>query len=331
MTEWEAVAIRLRRQWAKLPGLIDIRLRRRGDGVACVFVRTRGTAFPKELPATIPVRIGIASLVLPVMWAPETALEQPVEQPKVDPKFTDAMWGGAPPVTDRFLPEYPPLLHRPPLPTGTLPPPVTKHEFQLFLPARDPKLPFWSKPFDLLQCQCLARVGAGSVLISYAVPTDHMITLTGISYSVFGAKVGDRVRFRVSRSLNEQATWDDMVMAPAADAAHQFAFAGHLNPLPLNLIVDHDQSLQVTVTALGGPPYAPVPAATDLQICILLRGWISLINDARDGAPKAYDLGAIGEIAFGDRDVVGQFTDVELAAAVQQVVDANAAETGVKP
>jgi hypothetical protein len=331
MTEWEAVAARLRRQWASIPGLVDVRIRRRKDGVAVVCVRSRGPTFPKGLPATVPARVGITSLILPVMWAP-VADAPPVEVPQHhDIPITDAMWGGAPPVHTRMLTEYPPQLHRPPYPTGELPPPVNTHEFQLFVNARDPKLPFWSRPFDMLQCRCLDHIGVPTLILTFPIPADQMLTLTGISYNVFGAAVYDRLRISVSRNLNEQATWDDMVMSAAADDAHQFAFAGHEVPLPLNVIADHDQSIEVTVTALGGPPYAPIPAPADLQVCVLLRGWISTVNDTRDGAPKSYDLGAISEIAFGNLDVVSDFTDADLAAAVQRVVDENAAETGVSP
>jgi hypothetical protein len=320
MTEWEAVAKRLRQQWANIPGLVDINIRRRKDGVACAFVRTRGLGFPPGLPAAVPVRVGIASLVLPVMWAPVVSPDVPLAKPASDKPMSDAMWGGAPPVTDRMLPDYI-QRGRPPLPTASMPPPVGPQEYQLFLPARDPKLPFWSQPFDLQQCRCVDRIGVMTTILTYDIPTDHMLTLTGISYSAYGLNALDRLRFRVSRSLNEQATWDDMMMAPAADPAHQFAFGGHLDPLPLNVIVDHDQTIEVMVTALGGAPYTPIPTPADLQVCVLLRGWLSLINDTRDGAPKAYDLGGIGEIAFGTLDAVGRFTDGDLAAAVQRVVD----------
>ena len=158
-----------------------------------------------------------------------------------------------------------------------------------------------------------------------------MLTLTGISYNAYGMAAFDRLRFRVSRSLNEQATWDDMMMAPAADSAHQFAMCGHLTPMPLNLIIDRNQTLMVTVTALGGTPYTPIPAPADLQVCVLLRGWISTLNDNRDGAPKNFDNCAITEIALGDLDVVGNFTDAALAASVQQLVDVTAATVGNAP
>jgi hypothetical protein len=332
MTEWEAIASRLRHQWAGVPGIVDVRIRRQRDGSAAVFVRSRSAKFPGGLPAAVAVKVGVHSLVLPVLWAPLVTSEKPVAQVKTDPGITDAMWGGAPPVHDQFLPEVAPRRHRPPMPVGMLPPPVDTHEFQVFLPARDPKLPFWSMPLDLSACLCIDHLATSSPVITFEVPTDQMVTLTGISYTVYGAANNDRLRFSVSRSGNEQARWDDQVMDAAAEGAHQFAFAGHLEPLPLNLIVDHDQMLVVSVTALGGAPYTPSPLdPIDVQVCVLLRGWISTLNDRRDGAPKSYDVGGIGEAAFGDLDVVGRFTDRALAAAVQQVVDAEAAAHGVKP
>jgi hypothetical protein len=329
MTEWEAIAKRLRVTWAKIPGIVDVRIRRRKDGAAAVYVRTRG-GFPRGLPAAVSVKVGITSLVLPVLWAPVVEAP-PVATPQHhDLPITRDMWGGAPPVVDRMLPVIDPI-DVPKIPTGGLPPPVGQPDMEVFLPVRDPRLPFWTKPFDLNQCVCLTRLGVPTMVLSVSIPQDQMLTLTGISYNIFGAAVFDRLRISVSRSLSEQATWDDMVMANAADDAHQFAFSGHLNPMPLNLIVDHDNELTVTVTALGGPPYTPIPTPTNLQVCVLLRGWISLVNDARSGAPKSFDIGVVDEIAFGDRDVVGEFKDAALAAAVQQAVEENAKATGVVP
>jgi hypothetical protein len=331
MSDLIALEAQLSHLWKNVADVIDVRVSANAGGRGpAILLRIRGKVFPKGIPARVTTNIGLHRVVLPVLW-------QSVEAPPPVAKATAtqnkplhrSMWDGAPPVIDRFMPVIRPQPHRPMLETAEMPPAVKTRDFELFLPARDPRLPFWSEPFDLDQCICLDRLALKVPVISYEVPSDHMVTLTGISYSAFGANVGDRITFVVSKSGAEIATWTDMVMSNA-DSAHQFAFAGHINPLPLNAIFDHDQSIDVHVIPLGGPPYNPTTSdITNLQVCVLLRGWTSQINDRREGAPKAYDLGAIGEIAFGYRDPCATFTDAALSAAVQQVVDATAAAGGV--
>lgn len=323
---WQEYTNALRLAWAKLPGLAAVRIVRAKDNRPVVLVIGAAARPPIGLPAVLRAAVGTHRFTLSVLWQQYAPVEKPVAAPTAaqNKPLSRSMWDGAPPVRDRFMPELEIDPHAPIIPMARAAPAAPCNEFQCFIPARDPEIPFWSRAYDDRACVCCGNFGVDNPVITFPVPSDQMLTVRTIAYWAYGVNVGDRLRIRVARSGSQQATWDDQVMSLASDA-NQFAFTGTVQPMPLNVIIDHDQTFTVSVTPLGPPPYNYDPTiASGVQVCVLVGGWVSTLNDRREGAPKSYDLGDITEGAFGDLDVVGDFHDAALARAVKQLINEGA-------
>lgn len=324
MLDPSALERQLRVRWGMLPGIAQVRVRA-VRGAWAILVDGSAATPPRGITSTVSVNVGERQpVVLPVYWRPV-----PAAAPRGIPAATagqpgqpanDQMWAGVPPVVPRDMPMLPPTPPVTPPPMRDLPR-ARLEEYQLFLPARTPELPFWSRPFDLQSCLCCTVYGTQLGVISYAVESAEQLTLRSISYHAQGIPYANAIEVSVDRSGDEQATWRDIMVAPGGNTAKQFAFGSHLTPLPLNLIVDHDQTLNVRVKLLGPSPFnigPPNPA--DAIVCVMLHGWISTLNDPRDGAPRAIDVGDLNDVAQGNLDIVSRFSDGELARGVQLVL-----------
>lgn len=311
-------------RWGNLPGVRGIRVRM-VDGRWSIIVDGHNP-IPQAITATVSVRTGqVRPAILPVLWraVPKAAARQ-IPPPRTDRPLRpadDQMWAGASIVTPRSMPIIDPRSHYM-IPTEMPPPAARLDECQLALSARTPELPFWSQPFDLRECICCANFATPTMVLTYPVESSRQLTLRGISYHAINVPAGHGMEIRVDRSGNTQATWRDLMLTPGGDPAEQFAFAGHLRPMPLNLLVDHDQTVTVTVTLLGPPPFNMPPVfPANAQVCVMLRGWLSMVNDPRDGAPRPIDVGDLNDVAQGSRDLVSDYRDAEMVDAVQRVLN----------
>jgi hypothetical protein len=316
----------LRAKWGKVPGLYRIAVRFYGSSWA-VMLAGPGARAPQGIPPSVTVDLGaFKSTKIPVYWeqVPQAAPRQIpwAPNPQSMKRANAEMWGGAPEVTDRPMAILDPrgnygvrtLEQRTKAPY---------REYQLAGNVRTPELPFWSLPFDLQQCGCFSTFNIDQTIFTYQVPSDEQLTLRGICYSASGIPAGNYIQVRVDRSGDTQAQWQDIMMQPTGDPAFQFAFTGYENPMPFNLLVDHDQSINVTVRLLGIPPFTISPGyPTQAQICLMLRGWTSKLNDRRTGWPRPQDLGDINDAAQGYDDIIGRFHNGALVDAVQQVLSA---------
>lgn len=311
-------------RWGNLPGVQGVRVRQI-DGRWAVVVQGYGDP-PRAITSTVSVRTGQRlPAILPVLWrtVPQASPHR-LPPPRTDQVMlpaNDQMWAGASPVEPRRMPVIDPRDHRT-VPTEMPLPRAPLDEYQLALSARTPELPFWSQPFDLRECVCCENFATPQTVLTYPVESSRQLTLRGISYHAINVPAGHGVEFRVDRSGNTQAMWRDLMVTPAGDPAEQFAFAGHLRPMPLNLLIDHDQTVTVTVSLLGPPPFNMPPVfPANAQVCVMLRGWLSMVNDPRDGAPRPIDVGDLNDVAQGNRDIVSDYRDAQLADAVQRVIN----------
>lgn len=321
---------RLGSKWGAIPGVYSVRVRPH-RGVWSIIVSGPGDKPPRGIPVHVQVDVGERfPKLLPVFWnrvqrASPQNLTPAVSARNMKPA-NEMMWSGVPPVTERPVDLFNP--RRSYEVATTKPNKIAKlDEFQIYLPARTPELPFWSNPYDNEQCICIS---AYNVLVpgwNDVTNATQQLTVRGISYTGYGIPAGSYVRFRVARSGDEQATWDDVMMAPSGNPSNQFAFGSPISPLPMNLLVDHDQTLSVNVQLLGPPPFNIQPGyAVNAQICVEVHGWMSWNNDARNGWPRPQDLGDLNDVAQGYFDIIDDFKDGDLVHAVDRVINSGAYE-----
>lgn len=321
----------LRLRWRSIHGIRSIVVRS-VQGVWAVIAAGPAPQHPQALPSTVTVNTGQRfPAVLPVYWQQVAAAAPRVLPPSeaaAQRLANNQLWQGDVATPDRPM-DLLTYQHAPQVGGGTKLPSAPYDEYQVFLPARTPELPFWSEPCDMRSCFCFYYFSRSQLVLTTTIPADRQLTLRGISYSATGIPAGHAIDVRVSRSGATLTSWRDMMATPGGDPANQFTFSGHLNPMPLNAIIDHDQTLTVDVTLLGPPPFnLPPTYPTTAEVCVLLRGWMSRLNDTRAGAPRPFDLGDPNTLAQGNLEIVDSFRDEALLESVQQVL--NAGEYEVK-
>lgn len=321
----------LRARWAARLGIRSVSVRPI-NGFWSVLVSGPGPVAPDFIPGHVSVETGKRNPQrLPVFWrtvqsASPRHLPASV-RPQDSQPANDLMWAGAPPVIERPVD----LLDvRTPHVVGTeksVPRPKLD-EYQLFLPAHTPELPFWSEPFDNEQCACINAYNVTVPIWSFTIPATKQLTLRGISYTGVNIPNGSYVRLYVNRAGDNMATWIDMMANAAGNPSNQFAFGSAISPMPLDFVADHDLNVSVSARLLGFPPFdIQAGYSVDAQMCVELSGWISKNNDARYGWPRPQDLGDMNDEAQGYVDVLEGFKDAALVAGVELVLREGLFET----
>jgi hypothetical protein len=307
---------------SKIPGITAVRpsVVQGRPVVAVIAIIPQPRSFPKALNVRLPSG-GVYPL--PIIWqqvqsefgvakgyfgtGPRGKASTPLPAPATDRPIDDAMWGGAPPVTDR-----PGTLISPnPTPqVGIVEeiPTTEENRFQLSISARLPQFVtpnYWSIPFDENGDVCVDFYERWYTAFTYVVPSDRMVIVTGISYQfndtlipfdIFEVNV-----FRDGQSLSE---FEDMRALNTADPAEEYVFAGHYRPLPFYGRFDHDQRIVVRVRVRGQYPFIHIP--TDpLGGCfqVFLTGWMASLYDTRDGGARPVDMGDLNQLSLGEQEV----------------------------
>lgn len=160
-------------------------------------------------------------------------------------------------------------------------------------PWEDPLV--WSVPIDSAQSVCVPWYETWTPVWQYEVPESHHLLANGISYEVPQdiANTGNVFEWRIQRGSLLLAQWEDILIQNGApDPAHRWAFAGHLNPLPFFGRIDRTEHMTVMVKARGSRPYSKTdsdPFAGSVKV--IIKGWLSRLRDAREGAPKFLTTG----------------------------------------
>jgi len=214
------------------------------------------------------------------------------------PDLNRELFNFATPTPRVDAPEGPPNDPFPQWGTGQEPYALDSDHQQLFTtqvrpPWEDPLL--WSVPVDDAQSVCVPWYETWVPVWQYEVPESHHLLANGISYEVAQgpANTGHIFQWRVLRSGVLLTEWEDMLIQNGApDPAHRWAFAGHLNPLPFFGRTDRTEQLTVMVKLRGSRPFSKTdsdPFAGSVKV--IVKGWLSRLRDAREGAPKFLTTG----------------------------------------
>jgi len=207
-----------------------------------------------------------------------------------------AMWYG-PGVPDVHLPrQQEPLANRstqPQVPTTEPLPRTTPPRFpmlvQRFPPPWQAPSPF-SSPSDTMRAVCVPWYADWATVVSIEAQPTRLIILRGISYEIDQLSVanGEVFEIRIVRGGIEMARWRDMVVDNAqANPAHRYLFAGHTYELPITLRVDKNESLVIQFRILGTMPFVRTDSDPfGGEVKVILNGWVPMLRDTRDGAPK---------------------------------------------
>jgi hypothetical protein len=165
---------------------------------------------------------------------------------------------------------------------------------------------YFSKALEIKNKICCTFYRRRTLVLNYTVPADMMLVLTGISFTQSGLQPGEVVRVTLSRSGSEMISVDDMYMGPLSpEPSGTWAFSSQIEPLPLWMMVDRDQTLTVWLEVLGVWPFVggPVdPWCGDLTV--YLSGWLANLRDGRDGAPRPIDQGSMNDIYQNGTDPI---------------------------
>ncbi len=195
-------------------------------------------------------------------------------------------------------------------------PPIDGVDTQIHFPMRLPQYDvpeFWSKPFEMQGCTCCSFYERWFNLYSFAVPDDHMLIIDGVSVSLTGVGIGEIVEVQMLRDGETAVTFEDMLADPAAaDPAHQMAFSGYVDYIPMHLNVDRSRMLTVRVKLRGTYPFSKTMNDTfGGTVCVLVHGWLASLMDSRDDAPRPISLGIVNDVALGDMDGFRAIEDLE--------------------
>ena len=297
-SDLQVALAQVRKDFGRTRGITSVRLTT-VQGAPTIVLTSSAPGRPSGIPTRVRIRLASGkTFQVPLLW--RNAAHASNQQ----------MWGGGTPVT----PLFPRLIVQgsdnvPPVIAGDIP--VDTADYQIALGARRPAFAvpsYWSKPFDISGTVCVPTYNTWVNLIAHQTPATEMIVITGASYEFNNClNLLDVFQVQVQETgLGSNAVWYDMLAQLNPDSAFQFAFGGHCQPIPLCMIVDHDQTVTARVQVLGPIPFSKT-SSTPLGGCasLYLHGWISKLTSPLDVGYRGFDTGSIAE---GGDGMLGDIT-----------------------
>lgn len=150
---------------------------------------------------------------------------------------------------------------------------------------------YWSHPLDLSFTTTIDFYKTPTNIGVYNIPKNKMVIIQGISYE-FDSQLGlfDEFDVEIFESNILVTRFRDMRVQLAAaepNPAHQFAFSGHLFPIPIEYSVDQSHTITIRVSIIGTSPFPKTTADPYNGSCtVKLLAYESQLADRRDGAPR---------------------------------------------
>jgi hypothetical protein len=301
LAQLQLAVARIRADFGRTRGIVAVSLAMR-QGRPLVLLHGSGPAQPTGLPSAFRMVLNPQgdTYPLPIRWrsAAHTSNKQ--------------MWGGATPVTKLF-PRVIEQSHdprAPEFPSGENIP-TDAADYQFALGCRRPPFVvpnYWGKPLELQGTACFPTYNTWVNVLAHQVRPTDLVVITGASYEFNNClQLLDQFQVQVQETgIGRNAAWIDMYASANADPAFQFAFGGHCQPIPLMMIVDHDQTVTARMLVLGQYPFSNSQSAT-LGGCgtLYLHGFISKLVSPLDVGSRSSDIGSIAE---GGDGMLGDIT-----------------------
>jgi len=270
-------------------------------GIPTIVLMSSAPGRPSGIPSRVRLRLKSGKTIqVPILWRNSAHASN------------QQMWGGSTPVT-QLLPrliQQGKASQAPEIPTGQMIP-ADDADYQFMIGARRPAFAvpsYWSKPFDISGTVCIPTYNTWVNVLAHQTPATEMIVLTGASYEFNDClQLLDVFQIQVQETgIGRNAMWYDMLAQNNPDPAFQFAFSGHCQPIPLTMVVDHDQTVTARMQVLGQIPFSNSPS-TKLGGCgtLYLHGWISKLTSPLDVGYRGFDTGSIAE---GGDGMLGDIT-----------------------
>lgn len=263
---------------------------------------------PAEMPKAIRSFADAAVYPILILWhAPaDPRASMPILQSTAedDIPLNDAMWAGAPVVEDHSLKMLAPGGHQPDTPIAQPVPTTPQREYQFAASARLPQFAtpnFWAKPFHKSGNICCPFYERLTPVLSFQVPTDYLLVISGLSYEFSDLVVFDQFTIHVLRNGNDLGHFLDMKASNTPDPAEQYLFGGHYRPFPFYGRFDHDERMTIAVTVHGPWPFTKTNEDR-LGGCVTVnpQGWLGSLYDIRDGGARPVDMGELNDIFLGE-------------------------------
>lgn len=212
-----------------------------------------------------------------------------------EPSYMDLdrdMWSFYTPTPKRASPEFPSRDRQIELPSGAeIPRTSMPPMFPLFGQRNGPPYQYpsvWAIPLHDVTETCLGFYNTDYLVFKYVVPDTRILVINEIGYE-FDASlpINDMVRIRVVRDSELMAEWDDIVVSASPNPAERYAIGSVNRPVPLKLRVDRNQTITVTITAIGPYPNSianTVPLTVTAKV--IVYGYLDRLRDTRDGGAK---------------------------------------------
>ena len=125
-------------------------------------------------------------------------------------------------------------------------------------------------------------------VFSYQIPDTRIVIIDEIGYEMSRTvPIGHAFKVRVRRDGETMAEWEDQVITNAANPNERYVFGSIARPVPVNLRVDKNQWLTVTVEILGPYPFTKTAADPfNHNFKALVYGVMDRLRDTRDGGYK---------------------------------------------
>lgn len=159
------------------------------------------------------------------------------------------------------------------------------------------ELPQWNqpnyrtKPLDITFSAVIPFYKTATLIGVYHVPKNKMVSIEGVSYE-FDDQLNlfeefDVEIYETGRLITRFTDMRVKTAAAEPNPAKQFAFSGHIFPLPIKYSVDKSYTITARVIIKGISPFPNTPVTPYNGSCrVSLLAYESSLADRRDGAPR---------------------------------------------
>jgi hypothetical protein len=148
---------------------------------------------------------------------------------------------------------------------------------------------FFGRNFEVEAQHCVPFYETPTYALSIPLPDMSVAVITGVSYEFDqDLLVGEIVQIEMLRNRDQLALWEDDWRINVGPRGQRFAFSWTDLPIELWARYDRGEQVQVRVTVKGVFPFVHLPADVLQKTCrVILRGYVALRTDDRQGAPIA--------------------------------------------